>query len=469
MSVPATATPEAPAAPAATEAAAPAVATPEAAPAPAQQPARKQTESEILAAFDAEFEKGLNEEGDEADDTDAGEPTPTETADGKEEVPEEKSDEVQDGEWEEGVVPPKPEDALPNKERAALKAIKDPEVRRSFARAHFLVKAYEKSGMRLGAVHRYIAAAPTPEILEERVQRAEQLDAFVDEFSSGDKDAAVRVAKVLQDTSPEGFRSLITVIKDNLHVVLPPNEMREVGNRFFRAAIANMREQAEESGDLVLADVADGVESFLDLKPQKKGKAESGRAKTPEDAEAARVLQQANEVLRREKEREAEAARQGYVAFNNTVVQDAVRDAADFAKEWIEENCGAYQTPVKKELFDRLSQTVRGHIEGNAVVAKTLQRLMDEGVGDEAHRARCAGYLAKTIKSVFVTVAPTVLTDIQKIAGPAMKQRAERAARARSMRDVGGSGAPAVTSEKRLTGKGKHADDVLKEFDALGA
>ena len=100
------------------------------------------------------------------------------------------------------------------------------------------------------------------------------------------------------------------------------------------------------------------------------------------------------------------------------------------------------------------------------MVAKTLQRLMDEGVGDEAHRARCADYLAKTIKSVFVTVAPSVLTDIQRLAGPSMKRREERAARARTTRDIGGSGAPAVPSEKRLSGKGKHAEDVLKEFDA---
>lgn len=447
---------------------APAAAAPPAAPAaapPAPAPAAKQTEAQILAAFDEEFDKGLAPKEDEP-----GEDAPE--AEAKQEAQGEKSDEeepveAQDGEWEEGVVPPKPEDALPNKERAALKAIKDPVLRREFARAHYLVKAYEKSGMRLGAVHRYIAAAPTPEILEERITRAEQLDAFVDEFSSGDKTASARVAEVLRQTSPEGFSSLVDLITDNLHVVLPTSKMRIVGDKFFRAAISNMREKAEDSGDLVLADVADGVESFLGLTPQKKGqKGSLGRDKTPEDPEIARKLQAAEEVLRRDKEREQESGRQRYTAFNGVVVQDAVRESADFAKEWIEENCGAYDRNVKKELFDRLHQTVRGHIEGNAVVAKTLQRLMDEGVGDETHRARCADYLAKTIKSVFVTVAPSVLTDIQRLAGPSMKRREERAARARTTRDIGGSGAPAVSSEKRLSGKGKHAEDVLKEFDA---
>ena len=470
MTDPAVVTPEAPAA------TTPAVETPASTPAPAPAPApRRQTEEEILRAFDEEFEKGLQSDADESEPEEAPaekkEAKPAEKEEKAAEEKEEEPAEPQDGEWEEGVVPPKPEEALPNKERAALKAIKDPAVRREFARAHFLVKAYEKSGMRLGQVHRYIAAAPTPEILEERVQRAEQLDAFVEDFHAGakDKGAAARVAEVLRQTNPDGFRSVVNLITDNLHVVLPPQEMRKVGDRFFRAAIANMRETAEETSDLVLADVADGVESFLGLKATKKGaRGESGRDKTPEDPEVARKLREADEILRRDKEREAEAFRQSYAAFNNIVVQDAVKESADFAKDWIEENCGAYDTPVKKELFDRLRDTVRGHIEGNAVVAKTLQRLMDEGAGDEAHRARCADYLAKTIKSVFVTVAPSVLSDIQKIAGPAMKRRAERAERARSIRDVGASGAPAVAGERRLTGKGKHADDVLKEFDALG-
>ena len=305
------ATPEAPAATATPEAPAPAAAAPATTPAPAG----KQTEDQILAAFDAEFDKGLAEK--DGDEPEAEEPAAAdEKAEAKEpEAKEEAAEETQEGEWEEGVVPPKPEDALPNRERAALKSIKDPEIRRSFARAHFLVKAYEKSGMRLGAVHRYIAAAPTPEILEERIERAEQLDAFVEEFtaSPGDKAATARVAEVLRQTSPEGFKGMVDLIADNLHVVLPAPKMREIGNKFFRAAISNMRERAEETGDLVLADVADGTEAFLGLVPPKKGpKGAQGRDKTAEDTETARKLQAAEEVLRRDKEREAEAGRQRY-------------------------------------------------------------------------------------------------------------------------------------------------------------
>jgi hypothetical protein len=462
MTTPEVATPEVAPAPAA-----PAAAPPAAAEAPPSSVRVRQTEEQVLAAFDAEYEKGLDVPAGKPDVDDEPEVAAPakETKEAEEPEPEAAADET-DGEWEEGVVPPKPEEALPNKERSALKAIKDPEVRRQFARAHFLVKAYEKSGMRLGAVHRYIAAAPTPEILEERVRRAEQLDAFVDEFSSGaqDRGASARVAEVLRQTNPEAFGSFVGLLTDNLHVVLPPAKMREVGDRFFRAAIANMREKADENGDLVLADVADGVEQFLGLGKPAKGQ----REKTQDDPVAAQRLREAEEVIRREKEREAEAGRQRYAEFNNIVVQDAVQDAASFAKDWIEENCGAYPNPVKKELFDKLYGSVRGHIEGNTVIARTLQRLVDEGAGDEAHRAKCAGYLAKTIKSVFVTVAPGVLTDIQRLVGPATQRRAERAERARSIRDVGGAGAPAIAGTPRLTGKGKHADDVLKEFDALG-
>ena len=276
------------------------------------------------------------------------------------------------------------------------------------------------------------------------------------------------VLEVLRQTSQPGFEAMIDLLSTNLPAVLPKPKLRQVGNQFFRAVISNMREDADENGDLVLADVADGVEKYLGLTQERKGRGkDAGRDKAPEDPETARKLQQADEILKRDEERRRQEATQRVVAFNEGVVKDAVGEAANFAKEWIEENCGAYRTEVKRELYNRLYSTVRGHVENNAVVQKNLTNLINEGNGDDAHRARTAQYLVKTIKSVFVTVAPGVLAEIQRIAGPAAARRVERVEKAKSARHVGGSGGPVVAGEQRLTGKGKHPDDVLKEFDSL--
>jgi len=461
----------------------PATAAPEATPTPGVaaptpapvRPAAKPTAEEALAKFDAEFDAMVS--GTKADiaapkpakqpEPEAEEPAvePESEAPAEAEAAPEEAPEA-DGEWEEGIVPPAPEDALPKDERAALKAIKDPKIRRQFARAHFLVKGYERAGMRLSDISRYIAAAPTPEILDERIQRASQLDAFVDTFDSAKPESTFQVAELLRQTSPEGWTGLVDAIIDNMPTVRP-QKMREVGNKFFRAAIANMRAQAEKDGDLVLADHADGVEEFLKLKSGAPDGSQRDETRLSPDIQ--RRLEDADEISRREKQREAEQATQAYQAFNGAVVNTATTEGVSFIKDWIEENCGAYSNEAKAELFDRFAESTLAQVRGNRHVTQTLQRLIDDGSGDEAHLKRCADYLVRTSRSVFTTVAPQVLRKFQTVFGQATARRAEKVARARSARDIGSSGAVAVAQEKRLSGKGRHPDDVLKEFDALDA
>lgn len=479
MTVPATTT--APAvAPAAPEVAVvPAVTETAAAPPAPPKAASRLTEEQVLASFDAEFDaltaktKAEIKEGKQAsrEETAPSEKVVTkpedevteETAEVTEEIAEAKPADTE--EWEEGIVPPSPEDALPNDERSALKAIKDPKIRRQFARAHFLVKGYERAGMRLSDISKYIAAAPTPEILDERVTRAGQLDSFVEEFASAKPDAIVRVAEVLRQTSQEGWTTLVDAIIDNVHIVRP-EKLRPLGNKFFRAVVSNMRAQAEKDGDLVLADHADGVEQFLGLKARKDGA--GPRDETQMDPELRRRLEEADEIQRRDKQREAQSVQQAYQAFNGAVVQEATAAGVNLIKDWIDENCAAYSNDAKAELFDRMASSTLQQVQGNSHVAKTLRRLIDDGPGDEEHLKRCADYLVRTSRSVFVQVAPQVLTKFQKVFGEASARRAEKVARARTARDIGSSGAAVVASEGRLSGKGKHPDDVLKEFDARG-
>lgn len=467
----------------AVEAPAPTPAAPAPAPAQEQQAAGipaapkaagRQSVEDVLAKFDAEFEATaartkaeIKAEAPEApkpaeEEEPAAEPQQqAATEEGAEATPEEAAD--QDGEWEEGIVPPQPEDALPSKERAALKAIKDPEMRRAFARAHYLVKGYERAGMRLSEIPKYLAAAPTPEILAERVERASQLDAFVEEFSTAHPDNIVRVAEVLKQTSPEGWTGLVDAIIDNIPVVRP-EKLRPLGMKFGRAIVSNMRATAEKTGDLVLADHADGLETYLGLK----GKAGAGEREEPQiSPDIKRRLEEADEMERREKQRTSESVQQAYEAFSTAVVQSATTEGVGFIKDWIEENCAAYSNEAKAELFDRLAGSVLEQVQGNAHVAKTLRRLMDDGPGDEAHLKRCREYLVRTSRSVFVNVAPQVLQRFQKVFGQAAARRAEKVVRARTARDIGSTGSPVVATERRLTGKGKHPDDVLKEFDAL--
>ncbi len=431
-----------------------------AAPTPAPvKPAAKPTAEEALAKFDAEFDALASDTKAEIAEPKAepqAEPDPAPEAEAKPDEP--------NAEWEEGIVPPSPEDSLPNDERAALKAIKDPKLRRQFARAHYLVKGYERAGMRLSDISRYIAAAPTPEILDERIQRASQLDAFVEAFETAKPENTFQVAEVLRQTSPEGWTGLVDAIIDNLPVVRP-QKMREVGNKFARAFVSNMRAQAEKDGDLVLADHADGLEEFLKLKAGATGGAR--RDETRQDPDVQRRLEEADEITRREKQREAESASQAYQAFNGAVVSTATTQGVSFIKDWIEENCEAYSNEAKAELFDRFAGSTLEQVRSNPHVAKTLQRLIDDGSGDEAHLKRCADYLVRTSRSVFTTVAPQVLRKFQVVFGQAAARRTEKVVRARSARDIGSSGAVAVSQEKRLSGKGRHPDDVLKDFDAL--
>ncbi len=443
-------------------------------PAPVKAPT-KPTAEEALAKFDAEFDALSSKAKVEIADGDD-EPAPVKKAAEPEATKEEAKPEAeaeagaedpskQEGEWEEGVVPPSPETALPPNMRAALKAIKDPEIRKQLARDHFLAKGYARSGMRLSDISRYVAAAPTPEILDERMSRASQLDSFVDEFGSGDQNATYRVAEVLRQTSPEGWTRLVDAIIDNIPTVRP-EKLRVLGGKFFRAAVTDMRAKAEKDGDLVLADHADGLEEFLGLKASAKAKGQ--RDETREDPDLKRRLEEADEITRREKQRETESVQQAYQAFNGAVVNAATTEGVSYIRDWIEENCGAYSNDAKAELFDRMAGSVLEQVRGNAHVTKTLQRLMDDGSGDEAHLKRCADYLVRTSRSVFVTVAPQVLGKFQKVFGQATARRMEKVVRAQSSRDIGSSGAVAVAQSQRLVGKGKHAEDVLKEFDALG-
>lgn len=449
---------------------------------PVQKVATRPSEEEVLSRFDAEFDaatakakaeikaegdaklEGKSEPGTEKKaevQTDA-----ADTVDATDELAEPTDEPTpdQDGEWEEGIVPPKPEDALPSKERSALKAIKDPEIRRAFARAHYLVKGYEKAGMRLSEIPKYLAAAPTPEILAERVERASQLDAFVEELQTAHPDSIVRVAEVLRQTSPEGWTGIVDAIIDNIPVVRP-EKLRPLGMKFGRAFVSQMRAAAEKTGDLVLADHADGLEEYLGLK--KKSGAGEGGEEPPLSRDVRRRLEEADELERREKQRASESAQQAFEAFNTAVVQSATTEGVAFIKDWVEENCEAYSNEAKAELFDRLAGSVLEQVQGNAHVAKTLRRLMDDGQGDEAHMKRCRDYLVKTSRSIFVNTAPQVLQKFQKVFGQAAARRAEKVARARTARDIGSAGAPVVATERKLTGKGKHPDDVLKEFDAI--
>jgi hypothetical protein len=479
---PATTAP-APATPAQPAAAAPAAAPAPAAPAPPLPRPQKPSEADVLRAFDNDFESIVAKTKAEMANKGDAEPKPEPTEPEKkaepakepekkaEAAPEKKEGEetteeepAADAEWEEGVVPPTPEKALPSREREALKAIKDPEIRRAFARAHYLVKGYERAGMRLSDIPKYIAVAPTPEVLEERVTRAGQLDAFVEEFSSGQPDAIFRVAEVLHQTSPDGWTNLVDAIIDNIHTVRP-NKMKPLGDRFMRAVVGNMREKAEKDSDLTIADHADFLEEWLGLKSAAKGRA--GRDETRLDPDIQRRLAEADEISRREKQREAEAFQRGYAEFNNRVVSTATNEGVNYVRDWIEENCAAYSDEVKAELFDRMATQTLSAVRGNAQVEKTLRRLMDDGPGDEAHLKRCADYLVRTSRSAFVTIAPGVLTKFQKVFRQVTAKQAEKTARAKSSRDIGASGAPVVTPERRLVGKGKHPDDVLKEFDAL--
>lgn len=459
-----------------TPAAAPVAPAPESQPAatpPVQKVASRPSEEEVLSRFDAEFEaaaaRAKSEINDGADDASVEAPDVEKEPVVKEAEPEgeEEAAAAPEGseEWEEGIVPPKPEDALPSRERAALKAIKDPEVRRAFARAHYLVKGYERAGMRLSEIPKYLAAAPTPEILSERIERASQLDAFVEELQAAKPDSVIRVAEVLRQTSPEGWTGIVDAIIDNIPVVRP-EKLRPLGMKFGRAFVSQMRAAAEKNGDLVLADHADGLEEYLGLKNKSGADGRGEESRLPDDVR--RRLEEADELERREKQRSTESVQRAYEAFNTAVVQSATTEGVGFIKDWIEENCEAYSNEAKAELFDRLAGSVLEQVQGNTHVARTLRRLMDDGQGDEAHMKRCRDYLVKTSRSILVSAAPEVLKRFQRVFGQAAARRAEKNARARTARDIGSAGAPVVATDRRLTGKGKHPDDVLKEFDAIG-
>ena len=371
---------------------------------------------------------------------------------------------------------------LPTKYREALKVIPDPKLRKTIADEHFRLREWERLQRDLGGValedlRQYVTAAaevaPTPEVLQEMKTTADTAQMLASSFATGTPEGFGRMAGALLQTNPEAFVDFFGFLTGNneavaqglaqhVHPRLSEKLKRyrdNFGNGLNRNVIANMREDSKQEGREVLAEAADVLEEYLDLKAGAEPKRPVQREPDERDVELERLRQQNRQAVYERVEN-----------FNNRVFQGAGGVLAQEIQTYVDRSLPGLSDKARGRHAVQLATAVYKELLRNQFVVSRAQRINATGRLDDNHGNELANFYITQGRKLVPTVGGRLLAELREATEPAARQRDQRIKNQMSRRDVGGSGkppAPAKADLKSVPAKGDLRKIAKGMFDIL--
>lgn len=351
--------------------------------------------------------------------------------------------------------------------RKAVEAIPDPKMRRLLIDAYMTAQPYQRAGIRMSDIEHYKAVAPTPEVLDEIVMTADQMNNLKSAIAHGSDEAANHIMRMMVQVDPNGTRQFVSHIVDHLEEFHPP-AWRAAGVKLIRNVVANMREDAKK-GNPLLEEAARDLAVYVGLEAEESEN--SDQADLPEHAR--QKIEELELLKRQEAERrqlEMQARRdevfQKIRTFHQGVISESFQEGAKVVQEWIDEYAGSYNDATKAKLFDSIGDELVRRVDQNPHIQAQYDKILRSGNGSPEHRAQARQYLINQARSLLPVVAAPVLREFSEIANGVRVKRQEKLTSA-SRRDLGSSGAAPITPRSQpLSGRGKTMDQVFAEFEA---
>lgn len=382
----------------------------------------------------------------------------------------------------EPTVDAEQEAKLPTKYREALKVIPDPKLRKTIADEHFRLREWERLQRDLGGValedlRQYVTAAaevaPTPEVLQEMKTTADTAQMLASSFATGTPEGFGRMAGALLQTNPEAFVDFFGFLTGNNEAVAqglsrfvhPALAQRlkgyrdNFGNELNRNVIANMREDSKQDGKEVLAEAADILEEYLDLKAGAEPKRPAPRERDERDVELERLRQQQRQAIYERVEN-----------FNNRVFQGAGGVLAQEIQGYVDRSLPGLSEKARGRHAVQLATGVYRELLRNQFVVSRAQRINAAGRLDDNHGNELANFYITQGRKLIPTIGGRLLSELREATEPAARQRDQRIKNQMSRRDVGASGKPPAPSKpdlKSVSAKGDLRQIAKGMFDIL--
>lgn len=371
------------------------------------------------------------------------------------EQPAEETPEAQETAQDEGEDIP-----LPRQLVQAINPDADPKLKRDMRRLMYIGLGYANSGMRLGDVKKYIAVAPTPEILQEVSSTAQAHRELMADYRNPSPESKVRFVQRLAATDMNAFTGLMSTVTEPQWIEKAmPERFVAIAKAGTKNYIESMKREAARTNNQDLLTAAEIAEEYGGFGNREQASPQQGPPVDPETAQRLQELEARDQAYRS----------QAHNGFMRNVYQTAANEVTGRIDGLVDQAMptNSYSQEARAEAKRLVGDAIVRGLSANPHVVEKINQLAFNGQYDERHFGTLVGFMIQQATAALPVLAGPVIEHMLKVASPAKRERAERQApSAPPRRDVASTGGKPVTAipQEPIHVKGKDSKQVFDEW-----